>query len=315
MTGRIASPSSEPDLSPDRFAIHRADTRGAAIAFVHEGEGGLPLLLVHGWPETKRIWWRNVSVLAEAGFEVIAPDLRGFGDSGSARDDFYDVAASSGDLRHLVTEVLGHSRCVACGGDFGGVVVQDLALRQPGMVERALLFNTIPPFVFEDYERAGVEPVDFTRLDHFLRHGQRADELLRELDSPARRREYVGDVYGEAGWAGVAGFSAGEQAFMSEPFADEDALRNSIRLYEYAFGRPPSATPRLFEQNPMETLVLYGLEDAVVPVAFVDCMAVAFPNVVGPFGVTGAGHFPQWERAALFNRTLQWFCRDLLESR
>ena len=76
---------------------------------MHEGKGGLPLLLVHGWPETKRIWWRNISVLAEAGFEVIAPDLRGFGDSGAARDDFYDVAASSADLHHLVTEVLGHS--------------------------------------------------------------------------------------------------------------------------------------------------------------------------------------------------------------
>jgi pimeloyl-ACP methyl ester carboxylesterase len=82
VTGRIASPSSATDLSPDRFTIHRADTPGATIAFVHEGEGGLPLLLVHGWPETKRIWWRNVSVLAEAGFEVIAPDLWGFGDSG-----------------------------------------------------------------------------------------------------------------------------------------------------------------------------------------------------------------------------------------
>jgi hypothetical protein len=96
------------------------------------------------------------------------------------------------------------------------------------MVERALLFNTIPPFLFEEYERAGVEPVDFAQLDHFARHGHRADDLLRELDSPARRREYVSEVYGEAGWTGVVGFSAGEQAFMSEPFAGEDALRNSI---------------------------------------------------------------------------------------
>ena len=52
------------------------------LAFVREGEGGFPLLLLHGWPETKRIWWRNIAPLAEAGFEVIAPDLRGFGDSG-----------------------------------------------------------------------------------------------------------------------------------------------------------------------------------------------------------------------------------------
>ena len=48
-----------------------------SVAYVREGAGGYPLVLVHGWPETKRIWWRNVAPLAEAGFEVIVPDLRG----------------------------------------------------------------------------------------------------------------------------------------------------------------------------------------------------------------------------------------------
>jgi pimeloyl-ACP methyl ester carboxylesterase len=43
-------------------------------------------------------------------------------------------------------------------------------------------------------------------------------------------------------------------------------------------------------------------------------MKAAFPNVVGPFSVMGAGHFLQWEQAGLFNRTLQWFCRYLLVS-
>jgi pimeloyl-ACP methyl ester carboxylesterase len=41
---------------------------------------GYPLLLLH--PETKRIWWRNIGPLAEAGYEVIAPDLRGYGGLG-----------------------------------------------------------------------------------------------------------------------------------------------------------------------------------------------------------------------------------------
>ncbi|MGH9232362.1 MAG: alpha/beta fold hydrolase [Acidimicrobiales bacterium] len=315
MSPRIPEPrEQEADLSPDRFAVHHADTPGASIAYVHEGEGGLPLLLVHGWPETKRIWWRNISVLANAGFEVIAPDLRGFGDSGAA-DDFYDVAASCADVHHLVADVLGHAHCVAVGGNFGGVVVQDLTLRHPGLVERAVLFNTIPPFIFDDYERAGVEAIDFAQNEHFTRHGQKAGELLHELHSPTLRRDYVAEVYSDAGWAGVAGFSASEQAFMTEPFGDEDAFRTSIRLYEYAFGRTPKAPPMLFEPNSTVTLVLYGPEDAVVPPAFVDCMAVAFPNVIGPFSVTGAGHFLQWEKAALFNRTIEWFCRDLLVPR
>ena len=84
--------SGAPDAS--RFAIERAEVReGLELAFIREGPGGYPLLLVHGWPETKRIWWRNIAALAQAGFEVIAPDLRGFGDSALAPDGFYDLAA------------------------------------------------------------------------------------------------------------------------------------------------------------------------------------------------------------------------------
>ena len=51
-----------------------------SLAYERAGEGGKPLLLIHGWPETRRIWERNVEPLAAAGLEVIAPDLRGFGD-------------------------------------------------------------------------------------------------------------------------------------------------------------------------------------------------------------------------------------------
>src|SRR5688572_19897183 len=97
---------------PGRFAVERATVRDRVeIAFVRAGEGGFPLLLLHGWPETKRIWWRNVEPLAAAGFEVIAPDLRGFGDSGLASDGFYDPATHARDMHALVHDVLGHERC------------------------------------------------------------------------------------------------------------------------------------------------------------------------------------------------------------
>ena len=39
------------------------------------------MVLLHGWPDSSRVWRHQVPVLAEAGFRVIAPDLRGFGDS------------------------------------------------------------------------------------------------------------------------------------------------------------------------------------------------------------------------------------------
>src|SRR3954447_7844860 len=122
---------------PDAFAVNHATVReGAELAYIREGVGGYPLLLVHGWPETKRIWWRNIAPLAAAGFEVIVPDLRGFGETGPVADGHYDAAASARDLHGLVTEVLGHERCGACGGDFGGVIIEDMGLRFAGLIER-----------------------------------------------------------------------------------------------------------------------------------------------------------------------------------
>jgi hypothetical protein len=87
--------------APDAFVIHRREVPptdgrdGLSQAFVHEGLGGYPLLLLHGYPETKRIWWRNIAALADAGYEVIAPDLRGYGDSDLSAADVYDPAAWS----------------------------------------------------------------------------------------------------------------------------------------------------------------------------------------------------------------------------
>ena len=115
---------------------------GVELAYDRAGEGGRALLLLHGWPETRRIWSRNVEPLAEAGFDLSAPDLRGFGDSGLAPDDRYDAVAHATDMAALLA-ALGHERAVVCAGDLGGVVAQELSLRFEGLVERLVLCNTI----------------------------------------------------------------------------------------------------------------------------------------------------------------------------
>ena len=141
-------------LDPTALPEEVAEVRGFRQAFTRLGHGGVPVLLVHGWPETRRIWWRNVAPLAAAGFEVIVHDLRGFGDSDIGPDGFHDVPAHSRDLHALVTEHLGHDRVVAVGGDLGGPVIQDLALRFPGFVDRLVLFNS--PLPYDKERMAGV---------------------------------------------------------------------------------------------------------------------------------------------------------------
>ncbi len=290
---------------------------GVELAFWREGEGGFPLLLVHGWPETKRIWARNVGPLAAAGFEVVAPDLRGFGDSGLAPDGAYDLAAHARDLHALMAGTLGHAAWAACGGDLGGGVIQDLGLRFPGSVVRQVLPNTILPLLRDAYAAAGLprQPTPAVRMagDYFLRQGRDADALAAELDTPERRTRYVAQFYGSRHWAAVGAFTAEDVDYMTEPFADAARLRAGFGNYESALGTIPlSERPRFFEPNPVPTLVLYGPEDHVIPREFPDMCEVAFADLVGPFVVPRAGHFLQWERAELLNRTLVAFLRDRL---
>jgi pimeloyl-ACP methyl ester carboxylesterase len=303
------------ELDGDAFRVDRAEVHdGVEIAFVREGEGGQPLLLVHGWPETKRIWWRNVGPLAAAGFEVIAPDLRGFGDSSLAPDGFYDLAAHARDLHALVHDVLGHDRCAAAGGDLGGGVIQELGLRFEGLIERQCLFNTVLPILKKEYEEAGIGPHVSPEVrmagDYFLRQGREADDLAAELDTADKRRRYIAQFYGPRFWAAPGSFNREQIDFMTEPFADGDKLRAGFGNYESAVGaRPLSETPRWFETNPVPTLVLYGPEDHVIQRDFPERCEVVFTERIGPLVVPRAGHFLQWERADLLNQCLVYFLR------
>jgi pimeloyl-ACP methyl ester carboxylesterase len=307
-------------LDPHAFTVRRETVRdGVTLAFVHEGAGGYPLLLLHGYPETKRIWWRNVGPLAAAGYEVVAPDLRGHGDSDLAPDGCYDVAAFSLDVRALMHDVLGHDRYGVVGGDVGGVVLYDHSLRYPNSVDRQCVFNTLAPPLHELYDAAGIaheQPprAERSTADYFRRQATDADGLLAELDTPQRRRAYVADMYGHRLWAALGTFTEDDIDFMTEPYADADKLRASWGVYEGATGkRAPSDIPRLFEANPAPALVLYGAADNVVPRSFPDRCAVAFTECIGPFWLPNAGHFVQWEAAAILNRSLRWFCADLLD--
>lgn len=313
----MAAPA-PPAPDPNAFAVHHATVRDTVdIAYLREGIGGVPLLLIHGYPETKRIWWRNVAPLAAAGFEVIVPDLRGHGDSGLAADGRYDIGAFSLDCHALVHDVLGHDRCVVSGGDVGGVVLYDLGLRFPGLVERQVVFNTVAPLLTAEYDAAGIprEAPLHSRptADYFRRQGTDADGLLAELDTPERRRAWVAAMYGHRLWAAAGTFTDEDVAFHVEPYGDADKLRASWGVYELAFGnREPEEVPRMFETNPIPSVVLYGAADHVIPTSFPERMAVACSECIGPFHLPHIGHFLQWEAAELFNRTVRWFCADLV---
>lgn len=303
----IPRPPQPETPEPGAFAVQRARVDGELeLAFVREGVGGYPLLLVHGYPETKRIWWRNIRPLAEAGFEVIVPDLRGYGDSDLSQDDAYDLVLYSRDLKTLVHDVLGHARFGAIAGDVGGVVICDMANRFPDLIERMIFFNTVPPTDFanpEWYAERGLSLMplpDGPTGDYRIRQGRDPEALLAELDTPERRRRYLRDFYEHRLWASPGSFSDAEIDFMAEPFLDPRRLAASWAPYQLQYGRKMSEMPMM---GPVEvpTLVLYGPEDHVVPADFVKRCEAGFRDRIGPVVVPEAGHFLQWERADVLN--------------
>lgn len=268
--------------------------------------GGVPLLLIHGYPETKRIWWRNIGPLAAAGFEVIVPDLRGVGDSDIPPDDRHDLVTYSRDLHALVHDRLGHSTCVIAASDVGGVVATDMIHRFPGFVEGFCVFNTVPPMGV-DY--SGIDSQDAPMLsdvadptgDYRWMQGAFPEELAAMLSTPEARRQWVAAMYTNRLWGSKYAFEQADVDFMTEPFADEERLRSGWAAYQLAYGRPMTEIP-LMAAVDIPTLVLYGPEDHVLGEDFVPRCERAFTNRIGPLVVPGAGHFLQWERADIFNR-------------
>jgi len=304
------------EIDPDRFVVHTSTRRGFGQAYVRENPGGVPLLCVHGWPETKRIFWRVIAPLAAAGFEVIVPDLRGFGDSDVAPDGFHDVFAHSADLYSLVHDELGHERVVLMGGDLGGPVIQDLALRYPEWVDRMVLFNS--PLAYDKERMADLTDTRAPReaSDYFFRQGTDADGLAAELATPGERRRYIATFYTSRFWAHPGAFAPDAVDFHAEPFEDAAKLRASFGGYESSFDPATrSGASRIGRNERTRTLVLHGPSDHVIYPAFDRMAAITFPDHVGPFLLRDCGHFVPWEAAPQLTSATIAFGSDLLARR
>lgn len=304
-------------IDPHRFAIQTASPRGFSQAFVREGVGGVPLLCVHGWPESKRIFWKVIEPLAAAGFEVIVPDLRGFGDSDVGPDGFHDVPSHARDLFALVHDVLGHESVVLLGGDLGGPVIQDLALRHPDWVNRMVLFNSPLPYLKDTMSQlAGTRPAR-EASDYFLRQGLDPDGLAAELTTVEQRRRYIATFYTSRFWAHPGAFTGdGEVDFHTEPFGDAAKLRASFGGYESTFAEAARSEASLLARNDRtRTLILHGTSDHVIYPAFDRMAACVFPDHVGPFLLRDCGHFVPWESPHPLVSGTVAFCGDLLSGR
>lgn len=170
---------------------------GVRLKVTEAGPASGPLvLLVHGFPELAYSWRRQIPCLADAGYHVLAPDMRGYGGSSRPqRVDEYDILALTGDLIELADDV-GAKRAALVGHDWGATVVWQTAQLHPDRVS-SVVGLSVPPI-----PRSRVKPTEaFRRIfgdEYFyMLHYQRLGVADAELGADVAATmawQFSGDV-------------------------------------------------------------------------------------------------------------------------
>ena len=132
-------------------------TNGIKLHVVEAGDG-FPVVFSHGFPELSYSWRHQIPALADAGYKVIAPDQRGYGQSDrpDAIED-YDIHHLTDDLLGLLDEA-GHEKAVFVGHDWGSMVVGGMAALHPDRVAGVLTMSV--PLL----PRSPMSPIELMRM-------------------------------------------------------------------------------------------------------------------------------------------------------
>lgn len=121
-----------------------AIVNGVRIHYIEAGEGPLVVLL-HGFPEHWYSWREQIPALVEAGYRVVAPDMRGYNRSEKPPGvNAYRIENLVGDVRALIDHC-GAERAHLVGHDWGGAVAWEVAARHPDRVDRLVVMNAPHP--------------------------------------------------------------------------------------------------------------------------------------------------------------------------
>src|SRR5258708_472389 len=152
----------------DAWTHHSTLVNGFRMHYVIAGSG-FPLVLLHGWPQSWYEWRKVIPALAER-FTVIAPDLRGLGDSDKPLTG-YDKRTLASDV-HALAKALAIGKCGVMAHDWGGAVAFYLSYDHPELVERLFILDMIPGLA-----RAGqlLDLAVALRLWHVFFHGGNPD--------------------------------------------------------------------------------------------------------------------------------------------
>src|SRR5690349_14304775 len=125
----------------------RVDANGTGIEVQVEGEGKTVVLL-HGFPDSHRLWRNQVPALRDAGFQVVVPDLRGYGGSDKPADvELYAIPFLAGDVLGVLDQ-LGVERAHVVGHDWGAALAWAIGAFAPERVDHLVALSVGHPGAF-----------------------------------------------------------------------------------------------------------------------------------------------------------------------
>jgi 3-oxoadipate enol-lactonase len=255
---------------------------GTTLNYEERGTGK-PLVLLHGFPLDSRIWREQVAALSNR-FRVIAPDLRGFGQSKS--NEPFTMEALAGDVHALLAK-LNALPAVLGGLSMGGYVALAYAKKYPTDLLGLVLIDTKAEGDTAEGKAGREKMIELARSQ-----GTKtvADQMMPKMlapDADTSRPQVKREL---------------DQVMNAQtPLTIEHALSAMRDRPDFVAHLPSIATP---------TLVIVGEHDAITPPAGAEKMSKAIPKSTY-FVVRGAGHMSPMEQPQQVNDALRRFLTSL----
>ncbi|HVX22604.1 MAG TPA: alpha/beta hydrolase [Acidimicrobiales bacterium] len=332
---------------PTAVRSRRVHTNGIELAVLEAGDAANPtVVLSHGFPETAYSWRHQLPVLAAAGYHVLAPDQRGYGDSavpGAVED--YRIEELVADLVGLLDEA-GKDEAVFVGHDWGSFIVWDTARLRPERV-RAVASLSVPAVQWGPVPPVAAIRAAYGAAFHYVLYFEAVGvaEAELEADPYATIRRLFFGVSAEGGVAPVA--SDTPQAGFLDTLPEETPSlpwrwleEADLRHYADQFARSGFFGPVSYYRNldhNFEALRGIGFDRVTMPSTLIagagdpivvhdgegmfkgvgprsrqlEQMGTLLPDYRGTVMIEGAGHWLQQEQPDRVNEALLAFLADL----
>ena len=292
---------------------------------------GVPILLVHGWPEIAYSWKNQITPLADAGYRVIAMDVRGFGySSAPAAKSEYGIQKLVGDIEGIL-DVLGIEQVVLCGHDWGGIIVWSAARMIPDRIKAVIGICTPhvkrPPIdpmkIFENRYGPDHYFVEFNRsnkADHLFGSNPEAffRMMFRRTPKDAKPSSEMYQIisrfqaYLDAGTPELKGSILSTEdlqvyvdAYTHSGFhGGHNLYRNTSENWEFRAS--------VSDEVSQPSLMISARQDLFLPPEFSDQMVDLVPDLERHI-VEDCGHWAMWEQPEAINALmLDWLKRRMV---